>query len=75
MTPAAVIVATVATVALIQGAYDLLHGPDPARYGLGFNLLSDFLLIRGYSTGVQLALKGLLVVLFVFYSSASRPAR
>lgn len=38
-------------------------------------VVTDFLLIRGYSTGTQLALKGLLVVMFVLVSTKSRAAR
>ncbi|WP_412515247.1 ABC transporter permease [Actinomadura madurae] len=38
-------------------------------------IVSDLLLIRGYSTGMQLALKGLLVVTFVFMSEKSRVVR
>jgi len=38
-------------------------------------IVTDFFLIRGYSAGAQLALKGLLVVMFVFFSSKSRAAR
>lgn len=37
--------------------------------------VTDLFLIRGYSTGIQLALKGLLVVAFVFLSAKSRAAR
>ncbi|MFD2421721.1 ABC transporter permease [Amycolatopsis pigmentata] len=37
--------------------------------------VTDLFLIRGYSTGMQLALKGLLVMVFVFLSAKSRAAR
>lgn len=38
----AMIVATVASVFAIMWVYDRMWGPDPARYGLGFNLATDF---------------------------------
>lgn len=37
--------------------------------------VTDFFLLRGYSTGMQLTLKGLLVVAFVFLSAKSRAVR
>jgi len=37
--------------------------------------VTDYFLIQGYSAGTQLALKGVLVVVFVFFSSTSKAAR
>lgn len=51
-------IVTVVVVGLIQFAYDRLHGPDPARYGLAFNLASDFSLIAFHVATAAAILRG-----------------
>ncbi len=40
------LVATVVVVLAIQTIYDVLLGPDPRRFGFGFNFASDFALMN-----------------------------
>lgn len=40
------LLATLAVVLTISGLYDTLLGPDPRRFGFGFNFASDFVLMN-----------------------------